>query len=534
MRFIFLYGFIALMAAGLAAGVAHHQAWFVLSLAAGVFVLIGIYDVMQTRHAVLRNYPIIGHMRWIFESVRPEFRQYFFSSDKDERPFNRDQRSLVYQRAKNVEDRAPFGTKFEAYSQDFSFITHALAPTLHHPDSDFRVTIGAERCAKPYSASLFNISAMSFGALSANAITALNRGAKKGGFAHDTGEGSISRYHREGGGDLIWEIGTAYFGCRTNEGGFNPDTFAERAQDDQVKMIEIKLSQGAKPGHGGVLPAAKVTPEIAEARDVPLGRDVISPAGHAAFSTPLELIAFIARLRELSGGKPVGFKLCLGHPWEFMSIVKAMLKTGDGPDFIVVDGAEGGTGAAPIEFADHVGTPLAEGLGFVHATLVGAGLRDRVKIGASGKILNSFDMARVIALGADYCNSARGFMMALGCIQSLSCHTNHCPTGVATMDKGRARALVVTDKTERVFNYHRNTMAALGELLAAAGLSQPSEITRHHVHRRMGDGRVISMAERLPWIEPGALLDGRSDDSDERFTRFWAMAQADRFDPHCP
>ncbi|MEK9722385.1 MAG: FMN-binding glutamate synthase family protein, partial [Rhodospirillaceae bacterium] len=398
--------------------------WFAIpaAVAAGLSAL-GIWDVMQPNHAILRNYPVIGHMRWLFEGIRPEIRQYLIESDHDEEPFSREVRSLVYQRAKGVEDKRPFGTKENVYEAGYAWVTHSVVAN-HIEDHDFRVRIGGPDCARPYDASLYNISAMSFGALSGNAILALNTGAKMGGFAHDTGEGGISRFHRQGGGDLIYEIGSGYFGCRQPDGSFCPDRFAEQAADDQVKMVEVKLSQGAKPGHGGVLPAAKVTPEISEARGVPMGEDCVSPARHSAFSTPIEFMEFLGRLRELSNGKPVGFKLCIGHKREFMCMVKGMLETDIVPDFIVVDGKEGGTGAAPLEFANHIGTPMIEGLTFVHNTLRGAGIRDRVKLGAAGKLISAFDICRTLALGADWCNSARGFMFSIGCIQAQACHTN--------------------------------------------------------------------------------------------------------------
>ncbi|MFM8767253.1 MAG: FMN-binding glutamate synthase family protein, partial [Rubrivivax sp.] len=426
------------------------------ALPGALLTALGIHDLAQTRHAILRNYPVIGHLRFLLEFIRPEIRQYFIESDRDAIPFSRQQRALVYQRAKGVSDKRPFGTQLDVHEEGYEWINHSLAPT-HIASHDFRVTIGqgGTSCTQPYAASLFNLSAMSFGALSANAILALNAGAKKGGFAHDTGEGSISVHHRAHGGDLIWEIGSGYFGCRDEQGRFSEARFVENALDAQVKMIEIKLSQGAKPGHGGVLPGPKVTPEIAQARGVPVGTDCVSPAAHSAFSTPREMMEFIERLRQLSGGKPVGFKLCIGHPWEWFGICKAMLETGLLPDFIVVDGAEGGTGAAPLEFTDHIGSPVQEGLLLVHNTLTGLDLRSRIRIGSAGKVISAFDIARMRALGADWCNSARGFMFALGCIQAQTCHTGHCPTGVTTQDPARQRALVVPDKAERVYRFHQ-------------------------------------------------------------------------------
>jgi glutamate synthase domain-containing protein 2 len=345
---------------------------------------------------------------------------------------------------------------------------------------------------------------------------------------HDTGEGGFSAHHREYGGDIIWEIGSGYFGCRHDDGSFSPERFAAQAAADQVKMIEVKLSQGAKPGHGGVLPAAKVSAEIAAARGVRTGVDCVSPARHSAFSSPAGLMAFIARLRELSGGKPVGFKLCVGHPWEFLGIAKAMLETGITPDFIVVDGAEGGTGAAPLEFIDHVGMPLREGLMFVHNALIGVGLRDRIKVGASGKIITAFDIARMMALGADWCNAARGFMFALGCIQAQKCHTDRCPTGVATQDAVRQRALAVPDKSERVFRFHRATVMALAELIAAAGLDHPDQIRPGHFLKRVAPGRVASYDQIYRFLTPGEILTGADD---PRFQHAWPGARTDSFTP---
>ena len=423
-------------------------------------------------------------------------------------------------------DKRPFGTQLDVYEPHYEWINHSMAPasiTGH----DFRIVVGGPDCTQPYSASIFNISAMSFGALSSNAILALNEGARRGSFYHDTGEGSISCHHRKNGGDLTWEIGSGYFGCRTAQGGFDEDKFVENAAASQVKMIEIKLSQGAKPGHGGVLPGAKVTAEIAEARGVPIGTDCISPARHSAFSTPLELMHFIAKLRALSGGKPVGFKLAIGHPWEWFGVVKAMLETGITPDFIVVDGGEGGTGAAPLEFTDHVGAPMREALMLVHNTLVGVNLRSKIKIGVSAKIVTAFDIARASAMGADWCNSARGFMFALGCLQAQTCHTCHCPTGVTTQDPQRMRALVVPDKAERVFNFHQSTLIALKELLAAAGLGHPSQLGPEHVIRRVSSTEVRSLATLHTWIKPGELLTALIDLP--AFKVFWEVSRADTF-----
>ncbi len=479
------------------------------ALLAGILSAVGIADLFQTRHAILRNYPILGHIRFLLEKVRPEIRQYFFEADTDGRPFPRDRRAIVYQRAKKQLDKKPFGTQGDVYAEGHEWMLHSMAPAplVREP---FRTTVGGPECRQPYEASVFNISAMSYGALSANAIRSLNRGARLGGFAHDTGEGSVSPYHREGGGDLIWEIGSGYFGCRNPDGTFSPDAFARTAEDPQVKMIEIKLSQGAKPGHGGVLPAAKVTAEISRIRGVPLGQDCISPARHSAFSSPLELMSFLGRLREGASGKPVGFKLCIGHRSEFLATVKAMLETGIVPDFIVVDGKEGGTGAAPAEFIDNLGMPLRDGLSFVHNALRGAGLRDQVKLGCAGKIITGFDMARSHALGADWCNAARGFMFAVGCIQAQTCHTGKCPTGVATQDVSRQRAIVVEDKAERVANFHRETIHSLAEMLAAAGMSSPAQLRPHHILRRVGDGRILTLADQFPLTDVRGLLTGNA------------------------
>ena len=493
-----------------------------------LLVCIGVYDLQQTKRSILRNYPIIGHLRFAMEFIRPEIRQYFIESDSDATPFSRAQRSLVYQRAKGDPDKRPFGTQLDVHAEGYEWINHSLAPT-QLATHDFRITIGAGR-AQPYSCSVFNISAMSFGALSANAIQALNAGAKRGGFAHDTGEGSISVHHRTHGGDLIWEVASGYFGCRNDDGTFNADKFAVNARDPQVKMVEIKLSQGAKPGHGGMLPGAKVTAEIAAARGIPEGVDCVSPASHSAFSNPIEMMEFIERLRTLSGGKPTGLKLCIGHPWEWFAMVKAMLATGITPDFIVVDGAEGGTGAAPVEFTDHVGSPLQEGLLLVHNTLRGVGLRDQIKIGCAGKVVTAFDITRMMALGADWCNSARGFMFSLGCLQAQTCHTGHCPTGVTTQDPVRQQALVVPDKATRVYNFHQQTLHALKELIQAAGVNHPAEITAHHIVRRSGDHKVQSLAQLiLTQLPDRALLQSDLQALPIIYRQTWPLTVAQSF-----
>ena len=531
-RFIILTicGVVAALLLGL--GIVDHKLLKDVTVPFVIFAgltLLGIRDLMQKNHAVLRNYPIAAHLRFLLEEIRPEMRQYFFESEKDGMPFARDIRAVVYQRAKLQLDKRPFGTQEDVYREGYEWMHHSVAPKAHS-DEKFRISIGGPDCTRSYSASVFNISAMSFGALSPNAVRALNGGARKGGFAHDTGEGGFSPYHREMGGDIIWEIGSGYFSCRNRDGTFNPDEFARLACDDQVKMVELKISQGAKPGHGGVLPAAKVSEEISKIRGVPMGEDCISPARHSAFSTPVEMMQFIALMRKLSGGKPAGFKMCVGHPWEFLAICKAMLKTGIYPDFVVIDGNEGGTGAAPLEFMDHLGMPMREGVNFAHNALVGINARDRIKIGAAGKVATAFDMARAMAIGADWCNSARGFMFALGCIQSLSCHTDRCPTGVTTQDPTRARALYVPLKIDRVYNYHHATLIALGELLAAAGLEHPQELRPIHFSKRTSSTEVCSFSKLYPALRPGELIDGTDD---ERFRDAWAMASAESFQPVC-
>ncbi len=502
--------------------------WKVGVVVFGALVGLGIVDMVQKRQTLRRNYPVIAHFRYIFESMRPMLRQYVVEDDDEEVPFSHEQRAIVYQRAKSVRETRPFGTEKNVYANNYEWINHSMVPA-HVESHDFRVPIGGSQCAKPYSASVFNISAMSFGSLSPTAILALNEGAKRGGFYHDTGEGSISPYHREGGGDLVWELGSGYFGACERAGVFSAEKFAERVHLDQVKMIEIKLSQGAKPGHGGMLPGAKVSLEIAATRGIPIGEDCISPPSHSAFSTPEGLLHFVQKLRELSGGKPVGFKFAMGHPWEWFGIAKAMLSTGIRPDFIVVDGGEGGTGAAPMEFADHVGAPLREALILVHNTLVGLNLRNEIRIGAAGKIISAFDIARTLALGADWCNAARGFMFALGCIQSQACHTDHCPTGIATQDRTRWRTLNVPNKAERVANFHRNTLRALKELIGAAGLKHPGELGPEHIIRRISGNDVRSLATLYHFLRPGELLEGVP--THPVFARFWPDARADSFAP---
>jgi len=489
--------------------------------------LLGLWNLLQRRHTLMRNYPIIAHFRWIFEDLRPFVRQYFVEGNLSGRPFNRHQRSLVYERAKNSVDSQPFGTILDVYADDYELLTHSIVPKVIE-NTDFRILVGSSQCRRPYDASMLNISAMSFGSLGGKAIEALNKGARLGGFYHDTGEGGISRYHRSPGGDLVWEIGSGYFGCRDSEGRFDTDTFTDMAQSDQVKMIEIKLSQGAKPGHGGVLPAAKVTPEIAEARQVPAWEACVSPAYHSAFSTPIELLEFAADLRERSGGKPVGIKLCVGQPWEFFAICKAMLKTGIRLDFVVVDGSEGGTGAAPEEFSDYLGMPLREGLILVRNALVGTGLRSEVRLAASGKVYSAFSLANNLALGADWCNAARTFMFAIGCVMSQRCHTDKCPTGIATQNPNRQRGLVLEDKSQRVANFHRNTLKRLGEFVAAAGLEHPHDLTPHHLYHRRGPNVITTMDRIQEFLQPNVLLE--APDSTP-YAEWWGAACAESFQP---
>jgi len=469
--------------------------------------MVGIVDLANKQHSVTRNFPVLGHIRFIMEKIRPEIYQYFIESDKEGTPFNRLTRNLVLRRAKKANDTVPFGTQLDVYAPGYEWLSHSIAP-LNDEQLNFdpRVKIGGPACKQPYSASIFNISAMSFGSLSKNAILALNGGAKLGNFAHNTGEGGLSDYHLEPGGDIIWQIGTGYFSCRKPDGTFDEQAFAARAVLPQVKMIEIKLSQGAKPGHGGILPAAKVTPEIARIRLVKMDADVVSPPSHTAFSTPLEMVEFISKLRDLSGGKPVGFKLCIGHKSEFVSICKAMVSKGIYADFITVDGGEGGTGAAPMEFSDAVGMPLRDALAFVYDVLQGFGIKKYIKIIASGKVTSGFDIVKHFAMGADLCNSARGMMMALGCIQALQCNTNKCPTGVATQDPNLARGLVVSHKKVRVANFHNETVKSAVEMMGAAGVRNPDELHRYHIHRRVSPNLIESYFDTFPYIPSGSLL----------------------------
>jgi glutamate synthase domain-containing protein 2 len=492
-----------------------------------VIPLLGIaaWDFFQRRHTLRRNYPLLARVRWMMEDLRPYLRAYIVEGDLEGRPFNHDQRALVYARAKGQLDAHPFGTELDVYSDEYEWLAHSIAPNESAP-AEWRVDVGGEQCAKPYSASLLNISAMSFGSLSANAIMALNQGAAQGNFYHDTGEGGLSRYHRSHGGDLVWEIGSGYFGCRDEGGRFDPARFADTAQLDQVKMVEIKLSQGAKPGHGGVLPGAKVSDEIAETRGVPVGKDCISPAAHSAFSNPIELVEWAAKLRELSGGKPIGIKLCVGKPHEVFAVMKAMLETGIRLDFIVVDGAEGGTGAAPVEFSNRIGMPLREGLILVRNALVGCNLKPEIRLAASGMVHSGAGMAMNFGLGADWCNAARAFMFSLGCVQSMKCHTDMCPTGIATQDATRQRGLVVEDKAERVVRFQRHTLHSFREMIVAMGLETPWQIMPRHISERQNSTRSDTIDRIYAFLEPGELLENAAGTP---YDRYWRMAQTGSF-----
>jgi glutamate synthase domain-containing protein 2 len=480
--------------------------WLLVPL--GVVIGVGLWDSFQTGHAILRAYPVLGHGRYLAERIRPEIQQYFVESNTNGAPFSRATREVVYQRAKGQRDKLPFGTQLDVYEPGYEFLAHSMYPKPAPADAD-RVVIGGPECKKPYRASLLNISAMSFGALSGAAISALSQGAAQGGFALNTGEGGVSPHHLVGGADLIWQIGTGYFGCRTADGGFDPEMFAETAAGDRVRAIEIKLSQGAKPGHGGILPGSKVTPEIAAIRKVEAGKTIISPPSHRAFDSPEGLLDFLAQLRELSGAKPIGFKLCVGRPSDVVALAEAMERTGVKPDFIAIDGGEGGTGAAPPELSDSVGMPMREGLSLMHDTLVGSGLREDIRLIAAGKIATGFDMVRALSLGADLCYSARAMMLAIGCIQARRCHTNECPVGVATQDASREVALVVDDKALRVTQFHRETVRNLMELVGAAGCDHPRELDRGHVSRRLDRLRVASYEEIYQGTPVGVRLGGR-------------------------
>jgi glutamate synthase domain-containing protein 2 len=525
-RNILLIAALLACALVLGLGLDHHPRWLWALVVTAPLAAIGLYDLFQTHHSLRRNYPLTARVRWLFEWLRPYLRAYIVESDLDGRPFSIDERALVYARAHAAEDAHPFGTELDVYSGEYEWLAHSMAPRPDAP-GDSRVSVGGDQCARPYSASRLNISAMSFGALSANAIEALNLGAKLGGFYHDTGEGGLSPYHLKHGGDIVWEIGSGYFGCRDGNGRFDPERFRDHAAHDQVKMVEIKLSQGAKPGHGGLLPGAKVTREIAETRDVPEGVDCLSPACHSAFSTPRELVEFAARLRELAGGKPVGIKLCVGYPHELFAVMKAMMASGVHLDFVVIDGAEGGTGAAPKELSDSIGMPLREGLIIARNALVGTGLKRRIKLAAAGKVSSGAAIAMNAALGADWCNAARAFMFSLGCVQSMRCHTDTCPTGVATQSAARQRGLVVPEKAQRVANFHRATLKALHDMVVAAGLDSPDGFRPWHLRQRINVAEMRQMDEIYPFVEEGALL--AEVDPKTPLGRWWRDADPDSF-----
>jgi glutamate synthase domain-containing protein 2 len=525
LRFFALAALVVLGALTVMAAVIGGPGWWVLLAVIVALAGVGVYDLVQKKHSILRNYPVLGHLRFLLESIRPELQQYFIERNYDGRPYDRDTRTTIYTRAKGENTEQPFGTERDVNEIGYEYLVHSTRP-VDVAEEPPRVRIGGPDCTQPYDMALLNVSAMSFGALSANALMALNAGARIGGFAHDTGEGGISRYHRQG-GDLVWELGSGYFGARTSDGGFDEAKFADKAADDQVKLVSLKLSQGAKPGIGGVLPAAKVTKEIAEARDVPQGEKCVSPSYHRVFSTPRELVLFIARMRELAGGKPAGFKLCVGSRADVLGICKAMVEEGVTPDFIVVDGAEGGTGAAPLEYEDHIGTPLTEGLMTVHNALVGVGLRDRVGIGASGKVATGVDLVKRMVQGADYTNAARAMMMAVGCIQAQTCHTNTCPVGVATQDPKRMRALDVPDKTARVARYQKAVVEQAMQVIASMGLAGPHELTPHMLRRRVDHSRTENYAQLYEQLLPGQLLA----DPPHGWRLDWAQADPDAFRP---
>jgi len=490
-------------------------------------IAIGLYDWFQSDWTITRNFPVAGRIRWLFYDLRPYLRAYIVEDDLSGTPFSFEARNLVHARARGETDTHPFGTERDTDGETYHWVMHSIAPEPE-PDENPRIEVGNDQTAKPYSASLLNISAMSFGALSANAIKALNLGAAKGDFYHDTGEGGLSEHHLENGGDIVWELGSGYFGARDKQGHFDPDMFRDKAANDVVKMTEIKLSQGAKPGHGGLLPAAKVTEEIARIRNVPAHEDCLSPRGHSAFSTPIELMEFAARMRDLSGGKPVGLKLCIGQPHEPFALVKAMRETGIYPEFIVVDGGEGGTGAAPLELSDWVGMPLSEGLVLMRNALVGAGVKHKVRLAASGKVYSGMGLARNIAQGADWCNAARAFMMSVGCIQAQRCHLGTCPTGVTTQNPWRQRGLVPEVQGERAARFHSKTVAALSEIVAAAGLKHPRELQPHHLMHRAGPEKAVTMDRIHTFLPEGILLE---EPEATIYADWWEAARTDSFKP---
>jgi glutamate synthase domain-containing protein 2 len=524
MGLLILVGLLVLTGLTTWAAISVSAWWLIAVVIFGLLLLLGVHDIVQRKHSILRNFPVVGHMRFLLEDIRPELQQYFIERNYDGRPYDRDTRTVIYERAKGIHGEQAFGTERDVNEVGYEYIVHSTAP-LEPPDEQPRVRIGGPDCTQPYDMALLNVSAMSFGALSANALRALNAGAKAGGFAHDTGEGGLTKYHLEGGGDLIWEVGSGYFGTRTKDGDFDPNMFADKSSNPQVKCVSLKLSQGAKPGIGGVLPAAKVSKEIADARGVPQGEKCVSPAAHKVFHTPRELVLFIAHMRELAGGKPTGFKMCVGSRSELLAICKAMVAENITPDFIVVDGSEGGTGAAPLEFEDHVGVPLTDGLIMMHNALVGTGLRDRIKLGASGKVSTGIDVVKRIAQGADYTNAARAMMMAVGCIQAQMCHTNKCPVGVATQDPKRARALDVPDKTQRVTRFQQATVAQAQQLIASMGLTGPHELTPSMLHRRIDHTTTKTYNDLYDWLAPHELLS----DPPEDWAVDWKAADPDRF-----
>ncbi|ALG62382.1 glutamate synthase [Citromicrobium sp. JL31] len=518
---------LALTVALVILGLWVHQGFFWGLVVAAPLLLIALWDMVQIDHSLRRNYPLTARFRWLFEDLRPFLRSYIVEGPLEGRPFDRVSRSLVYARAKKDEDAHPFGTELDVYSEEYEALCHSINPNPKAPKRT-RVHVGTDQCSKPYDAARLNISAMSFGALGNHAIEALNMGAKIGDFYHDTGEGGLSKYHLKHGGDVVWELGSGYFGARDKDGNFDPESFRDKAQHDSVKMTEIKLSQGAKPGHGGLLPAAKVTDEIAETRQVPAHEDCLSPPGHSAFSTPREMLEFAAKMRELSGGKPVGIKLCVGMPHEVFAICKAMLDSGITLDFIVVDGGGGGTGAAPLELSDHVGLPLRIGLYYVNNALIGTGLKDKIKLAASEKVFSGSAIAMNAALGANWCNAARAFMFSLGCVQSLRCHTGTCPTGVATSSPARQRGLVIPEKAQRVANFQSKTLDSLHDIVVACGLESPDEFTPRHLRQWKNNAQMIPWSQIVHEVEPGKLL---SEPDDTPFAEYWRMANPDTFKP---
>lgn len=524
MRFFFLTVFVVLAVAAVVAASFGRIGWLVLATLVVLLIALGLFDVFQTKHAILRNYPVLGRMRFLLESIRPEIQQYFIERNTDGRPFDRDTRALIYARAKGVDSHKAFGTEQDVGAQGYEFLLHSSMPVAP-PEQPHRVRIGGPDCQQPYEMSLMNISSMSFGALSKNAVLAMNKGAALGGFAQETGEGGLTKYHLAHGADVIWEIGSGYFGCRDEHGNFDPETFRAKVTDERIKAVTIKLSQGAKPGLGGVLPAEKMTPEIAEARGVAIDQDCISPASHSAFTSPRELMQFVGRLRQLADGKPIGYKLCVGSRTDVLAMCKAMLETGIAPDYITVDGSEGGTGAAPLEYQDHMGVPLTEGLRLVHNALVGTGLRANIRLGAAGKIATGSEIVKRLIQGADFVMNARAMMMATGCIQAQICHTNRCPVGVTTQNPRLVRAVDVEDKGNRVHNYHKLTVAEAGQIMASMGVSHPEQLSLRMLRRRVDELSTHSYAELFTWLKPNELLEAPSSD----WVEDWQAADIDHF-----